>query len=95
MLCYIVKTVDINEFLVNITKQPLGAVWVRRFLDLYFELIMNLFTHIDRQGKEAENSELFHYYFSKLFNYISENDIKAKNRFNMNEKGFFIRHIKC
>lgn len=47
---------------------------------------------IDRQWKALENPKLFYHYFSNHSHYIIENDIKAENIYNIDEKDFFTVH---
>lgn len=56
---------------------------------------VNLVTRINKPITVAKNLQQFRHYFTKLFTYIIENNIKLKNMYNMNEKIIHIRCNKC
>lgn len=46
--------------------------------------------YLKKQTVRAENSKLFCHYFSKLFNYLIENNSKLENIYNIDENGFLM-----
>lgn len=75
-------------------KKPSNVLWLRNSLVWYLEIAVKLLTCINKQRTTADNPELFHYCFAKLFNNNIKNHIKLVNMYNINKKDFLIVHIK-
>ena len=76
----------------SIAHIVLGPNWVARFCKRYHTRLASVYLRtIDHKRKIADNSVFFQHFFDLLQEKIIKYNIKPKNIYNIDEKGFLIR----
>jgi transcriptional regulator with XRE-family HTH domain len=92
---YLPPTRDmIRNFASTIAKTEVSETWVTRFLHRHHDALTPQWTSAMATERHAADSyEKYSKYFDMLELKITEKDIQPEQTYNMDEKGFMIRHI--